>query len=136
MTGLFLLCTAVPAQWLLLSGNFWSAVFAPVVQSVAFVALIDGAARGFGGAAGRVLLWRPLLWTGQISYGLYLLHNFSHWWAPRILRQLTRYRLSYFPTEILNVLYLVALSFAAAIASWYLLERPLNRLKGRLAYVP
>ncbi len=132
--GLLLLVVAVPAELLLCSVNFWSAVFAPTLQAIAFVALIDGAARGFRGAVGSVLLWRPLLWIGQISYGLYLLHNFSHWWAPRILRQLTRYRLSYFPNEFLHVLFLTALSFGAAITSWYLLERPLNRLKSRLGY--
>jgi len=63
-----------------------------------------------------------------------LLHNFSHWWAPRILRQLTHYRMAYLPSETLNLIYLTALSFGAATLSWYLLERPLNRLKSRIAY--
>jgi peptidoglycan/LPS O-acetylase OafA/YrhL len=132
--GLILLVTIVPILLLLPPDTGWSIVLGPVVQAVAFAALIDGAARGFSGVTGAVLTWRPLLWTGQISYGLYLLHNFSHWWAPRIMRQLTRYRQAYFASEILHVLYLTGLSFAAAALSWYLLERPLNRLKSHFRY--
>ena len=110
-------------------------VLSPALQAVAFAALIDGAARGFTGVTGAILTWRPLIWIGQISYGLYLTHNFAHWFAPRLLRQLTHYRLSYFPSETLHVAFLLAISFAAATASWYLIERPFNRLKDRLASV-
>ena len=132
--GLVLLVTALPAQWLFFSDSRWSTVLTPVVQSLAFVALVDGAARGFRGPAGAMLTWRPLLWTGRISYGLYLFHNFSHWWAPRVMRQLTHYRQAYFASEPMHVLFLFALSFGAATLSWYLLERPLNHLKGLLCY--
>jgi len=132
--GLALLVTIVPILLLLPPDKPWAIVLGPIAQAVGFTALVDGAARGFSGVAGAVLMWRPLLWTGQISYGLYLLHNFSHWWAPRIMRQLTHYRQAYFTNEILHVLYLIALSFAAATMSWYLLERPLNRLKSHFRY--
>jgi peptidoglycan/LPS O-acetylase OafA/YrhL len=110
-------------------------IFSPALQAFAFAAVIDGAARGFTGATGAFLTWRPLVWIGQISYGLYLTHNFAHWLAPRLLRQLTHYRLSYFPSETLHIALLLAISFAAATASWYLIERPFNRLKDRLAAV-
>ncbi len=110
-------------------------VLSPALQAFAFAAVIDAAARGFTGATGALLTWRPLLWIGQISYGLYLTHNFAHWLAPRLLRQLTHYRLSYFPSETLHVAFLLAISFTAATASWYLIERPSNRLKDRLAAV-
>jgi peptidoglycan/LPS O-acetylase OafA/YrhL len=132
--GLILLVTVVPVLLLPPPATSWAIVLGPVAQAVGFAALVDGAARGFGGAAGAVLRWRPLVWTGQISYGLYLLHNFSHWWAPRIMRQLTHYRQAYFSNEILHVLYLTGLSFAAASLSWYLLERPFNRLKSHFRY--
>lgn len=134
ITGLVLLFTVVPVGWLLSPGGLCGGVLLPMAESLAFVVLIDGAARGFGGFTGAVLTSRPLLWIGQISYGLYLLHNFSHWWAPRVMRQLTHYRQAYFANELLHVLFLVALSFCAATISWFLLERPLNRLKSRLGY--
>ncbi len=108
-------------------------VFAPALQAFAFAALIDGAALGFTGFTGRLLSWTPLIWVGQISYGVYLYHNNAHWLGPRILRQLTHYRLAYFPSEALHVAYLTMLALFFASASWYLIERPLVRLKERAA---
>jgi len=108
-------------------------VLSPAFQALGFAAVIDGAARGFTGVTGAVLSWRPLIWIGQISYGLYLTHNFAHWLAPRLLRQLTHYRLSYFPSETLHVALLFAISFTTAVASWYMIECPFNRLKNRFA---
>ncbi|HZP59182.1 MAG TPA: acyltransferase [Opitutaceae bacterium] len=122
--------------WLCPPTMRWAVVLGPALQAAGFAALVDGAARGFGGVAGVLLTWRPLLWTGQISYGLYLLHNFSHWWAPRIMRQITHYRQAYFSSEVMHVLYLIALSFVAAALSWYLLERPVNRFKRHFHYAP
>jgi peptidoglycan/LPS O-acetylase OafA/YrhL len=109
-------------------------VLSPFVQALAFAALVHRAALGFDGALGRILTWAPLLWIGKISYGLYLVHNFAHWWGPRVLRQLTQYRMAYLPSETAHVCYLVALSFIGATLSWYLLEAPLNRLKNRFSY--
>lgn len=108
-------------------------VAAPALQAFAFAALVDQAALGFTGVAGRCLTWRPLIWVGQISYAIYLYHNNAHWLGPRILRNLTDYRVAYLPNEILHVLYLSGLTLAAATASWFLLERPLSRMKDRLA---
>jgi peptidoglycan/LPS O-acetylase OafA/YrhL len=133
--GFTLLVTVVPVILVSPATHWLVILLGPVAFAAGFAALVDGAARGFGGAVGAVLTWRPLLWTGQISYGLYLVHNFSHWWAPRIMRQLTHYRYSYFPSEILHVLYMIGLSFAAASLSWYLLEAPLNRLKLHFRYI-
>ncbi len=50
--------------------------------SIAFLWLVAGAWRGFGGP-GRVLNWKPLCWIGTISYGMYLLHNFTGLLLPR-----------------------------------------------------
>ena len=133
--GLVVLLVGVPLQLAFFSGTTIASILAPLVQSIAFVVLIDGAARGIGGRLGKALSWKPLVWMGGISYGLYLLHNFSHWWAPRILRQLTGYRLSYFSNELAQISYLIALTFGAAVVSYYVIERPINRLKHRLSYV-
>lgn len=109
-------------------------VFIPSLQAFAFAALVDGAATGFTGLAGRVFLWTPFLWVGRVSYGVYLYHNNAHWLGPRILHKLTDYQTAYFSSELLHVLYLSALSLAAAAVSWFVLERPLNRLKDRLPF--
>jgi peptidoglycan/LPS O-acetylase OafA/YrhL len=70
---------------------------------------------------GRWLTWSPLLFVAKISYGLYLWHSlvFS---APQIdvLPQPIRSWVEW------------TLSFALAVASWYLLERPISRkFRGR-----
>lgn len=71
----------------------------------------------------RLFEWGPLVYTGKISYGLYL----WHWIWTQIL----------YPT--LGLAYIsptmaglgTALSFATATLSYYLLERPIMRLKDR-----
>lgn len=133
IAGLVLLPFALAAPLILPAGSLARVTLVPVLQAFAFAALIDGAALGFTGICGRILAWAPLLWIGRISYGIYLYHNNAHWLGPRVLRQLTHYRMAYFSSETLHVLYLSLLSIAAATVSWFVLERPLNILKDRLA---
>jgi peptidoglycan/LPS O-acetylase OafA/YrhL len=126
---LALACTlAAPPPW-----QGLLTVVGPALQAFAFAALVEGAAIGFAGPVGALLTWRPLLWLGSISYGVYLFHNDAHWIGPRILRQLTRYETAYLPSEWLHVAYLVLLSILAAAASWWFVERPILRLKSRFA---
>lgn len=69
------------------------------------------------GPVSKVLGLRPLAWTGQVSYGLYLWHwPLTVWLVPS--------RVSLGPTA-LNALRLTA-TFAAAALSYYLVERPVR----------
>lgn len=76
----------------------------------------------------RLFTWKPLLYTGRISYGLYLYHAVVFalsdeaafhfgipwgWWAA--------------PTKFL-------LTYLAAACSWWVLEEPLLRLKRYFVY--
>ena len=85
------------------------------------VAIVIVAVLG-GGALGRALSLQPLVWTGTISYGLYLWHWPLNAW-------LVESRVGVGGTA-LNVIRLVV-TFGAATASFYLLERPIRR--GRLS---
>lgn len=102
-----------------------SAVFA-----VTAVVLIAGAMQP--GLLSRLLSFRPLVWIGRISYGLYLWHwPITVWLVPS--------RVSLDDTA-LNALRLAA-TFAAAIVSYHLVERPIReralRPKGALlAFAP
>ncbi|MDB4929498.1 MAG: hypothetical protein JWM10_1982 [Myxococcaceae bacterium] len=96
-----------------------------------FFALIDAAARGFGGPLGAVLASRPLRYIGQISYGIYLLHTFVQGAARGFgdpWRALYRDEVAWFPIACATVV-------AVASATWVLFERPINALKRRLPYV-
>lgn len=86
------------------------------------------AAQGFQGAIGRLLGSAPLVYLGQISYGLYLLHKP----IPSILRA---YGIdtNEIPAGIGFLLYTV-LAILAASLSWFLFEGPINRLKRNFPY--
>ncbi|HEV7798771.1 MAG TPA: acyltransferase, partial [Pyrinomonadaceae bacterium] len=68
------------------------------------------------------LRWRVLGWFGKISYGLYLWH-----WL--VVRSTSFYYLGYWEPWAR-----LALAVAIAAASFYLVERPFNRLKTRFSF--
>jgi peptidoglycan/LPS O-acetylase OafA/YrhL len=79
----------------------------------------------------RPLRIAPIAYIAQISYGIYLLHRL----APRVLRW-TSGKLDLHlktPYGVDSFLALAVLSIALATLSWYLFEKPLMRLKDRLA---
>lgn len=74
------------------------------------------------GTVARVLGFRPLVWMGQLSYGLYI-------WHYPIFRQFTRFDWAPFVVTLAKL----ALTFAVASASYYWLEMPFLRLKSRFS---
>ena len=91
--------------------------------------LIEKASRGFSGKA-KILLENPLvLYTGKISYGLYVYHNFM---LAIVLYFLTK--TTPVPDYRLVAILSFATTFATAIASWHLIERPLSQLKNRFSF--
>jgi peptidoglycan/LPS O-acetylase OafA/YrhL len=93
--------------------------------AIVFAWMVGRAARGWTGAAGSVMSWRPLVFLGRISYGIYLYHTVALWLlAQRGGQMRLRYAVA---------LYTIA-TIVAAMASWYLLERPINSLKRFVPY--
>ena len=70
---------------------------------------------------GRVLSWRPLVVIGMMSYGVYL------WHFPVMVSIDQMYGLGSFPAAATSLLITAVL----VTASYYLLEKPFLRLKGR-----
>jgi len=74
------------------------------------------------GGVRRVLRWGPVAWVGALSYGLYLWHKNLLDRVPGWLHR---------PPQLTPVLVVVAAGFlfglAAAAASWYLLEQPVQK---------
>jgi peptidoglycan/LPS O-acetylase OafA/YrhL len=88
-----------------------------------FFWVVDAAANGVQGVTKRILEWKPLLYIGRISYGLYVFHLL----VPEILPYEAP------PSGIARFLYVTATTLALASLSRYLLERPFNHLKERLS---
>lgn len=113
-----------PADWLRLGleDTAWAVLGAWV---------IDRAAGGVGGAVGRVLSFRPLVYLGRISYGVYLIHLF----VPDLLYRLTSPAGLPYPTRNPGIfLVFSTISIALAAMSWHWYEAPINRLKRRFPY--
>jgi peptidoglycan/LPS O-acetylase OafA/YrhL len=72
--------------------------------------------------SGRVLNWRPLAFVGVLSYSIYL------WQQPFLNRASTSFACT-FPQALLFV-------FAAALASYGLVEKPFLKLRQRTARAP
>ena len=74
------------------------------------------------GAYGRVLCWRPVRWTGEVSYGIYLWHVLVLYLLTEGLRP---EQVDVWPT--LGATFAITLVIASA--SFVLLERPVQRLQ-------
>jgi peptidoglycan/LPS O-acetylase OafA/YrhL len=132
---------------------FLSAVFLDLAATLTFIWLVAAAATRIRGPVGRILEIQSLLYLGRISYGLYLYHAFApnalkaallyfgveltSWDAPRVLYDPI---VAVFPqnaskmTALIMVMTYGVLTVVAASLSWFLWERPLNRLRRFVRY--
>ncbi|WP_116811768.1 acyltransferase family protein [Steroidobacter cummioxidans] len=81
--------------------------------------VLDRYMRHPGTIVGAIMNWKPVAYVGTISYSLYL-------WQ----------QLAMFNTWNLSWLEQIVFSFAAAIASYYLVEKPFLRLRKRFEVAP
>ena len=96
-----------------------------------FLSITLGAAQGFKGSAGKLLSSRLMVYIGQISYGLYLFHNFVPYFTERLFQ--------YCGIEITNSGLLLTINLFVLLVvssvSWRFFESKLNRFKDRFPYV-
>jgi peptidoglycan/LPS O-acetylase OafA/YrhL len=95
--------------------------------------LVAATGRGFSGWVGRVLEFKPFIYIGKISYGLYVYHNFM----PLLLITIMPYFGLKYPGQGSRgfVLASIATLIVASI-SWHIIERPLNKLKDSIRFDP
>jgi peptidoglycan/LPS O-acetylase OafA/YrhL len=89
-----------------------------VLTAVAAIAVIAPVALDQDGAVARLLAWRPLVWLGVISYGVYLWH-----WPVFLV--LNGARIGWTGPSLFAVRCIATLALAAA--SWWLIEQPIRR---------
>lgn len=122
----------------------WTADCQQILQSLAALFLCLPAVFGAQDRGGvrAFLRWRPVAFIGTVSYGVYLWHEgwLTKWidWTGRAsLGDLVTghgpYRASTFP--LIMVLTLAG-AVACATLSYYLVERPMLRLKDRMPHLP
>lgn len=121
-----------------LVAGMWAGPHSPIVSRLVdtlavlpMAALTAYAFTGFRGLAGRVLKWGPLLYIGRISFGIYLWHSYVVFALFQRAARLNP-RLGGRGTTLLVVG--SALSIALASVSWFVIERPFNRLKRLFPY--
>jgi peptidoglycan/LPS O-acetylase OafA/YrhL len=100
-------------------------------EAFVFCWLVEGASRGFGGSAGRLLEWRPIVYLGKISYGIYLFHYFV---PPALSKAAAWLGVDYSQRGSLNFLVASLVTVAIASLSWRLFEGPINDLKRHFSY--
>jgi peptidoglycan/LPS O-acetylase OafA/YrhL len=104
----------------------------PVLWALIFVWLINRASLGFTGVGAKILEFKPLLYTGKISYGIYVYHPFVYVLLP-ILFYRTDIDFFLLP-RLLQFGLLVGTTIGMAALSWHFLESPINSLKNRFTY--
>lgn len=138
----------IAAKWLAHSSsaadphNIFTDVWERLAASTFGFFLIGRAILGFGGPMKWFLEHSVSQYLGQISYGIYLFHNFVynvyHTPATHFVPRLWRKLVSWFPlldaTYAFQFAYFTAITVGLATVSWYLIEKPINRLKDRFAY--
>lgn len=97
--------------------------------SFVFVVLVEKTARGFKGKTKTVMENPVVLYVGRISYGLYVYHNFM---LAIVLYYLLKW--TAVPDYRLVAVLATVSTFATAIVSWHVIERPLAQLKNRSSF--
>ena len=90
----------------------------------------------------RLFEWRPLVYIGQISYGIYIYHNFIyneyHSSPNNPFLQISNNIIGKFGHgflgESIKILFLYGLVVLVATLSWFLIEKPINKLKSKYGY--
>lgn len=122
--------------------NVFNDVWLGLVASLLGFFLIGKAVIGYTGPLKWLLQNRVSVYLGQISYGLYLYHNFVYNFyhtpatnlAVRIWNRAVRELPPLNDFVALKLAYYFMLTVVVASLSWFLIEKPINALKDKFTY--
>lgn len=103
----------------------------PTVVALFYVWLINRAAIGIGGIFGKFLEFKPLVFIGKISYGIYVIHYFM---SALFMKIFEYFDLTGKVPISVEILLKAMVTFALAITAWFWIEQPINNLKHRFGY--
>lgn len=99
-------------------GSHTTAILLSPLMNLCIALLIEASTRHADSFAGRLLNWKPIAFIGVLSYSLYL-------WQPLFFDRHSDAWMDAFPQNLM-------LAFLAALASWFLIERPFLGLRRKL----
>jgi peptidoglycan/LPS O-acetylase OafA/YrhL len=99
--------------------------------ALVFCWLIGSASRGFAGPFGRLLEWRPIVYLGKISYGIYIFHLLV---PLAFARAAPHLGVTYENSGFVNFITTSLVTFGVAALSWQVFEGPINGLKRHFRY--
>lgn len=97
------------------------------INGLFFFWLLERSARGFRGILGMVLEFKPLVYLGKISYGIYIYHSFVA--AVIVPNSLSYLGISYPRSIWLQFGLNTITTIMVAMLSWQCIEQPINNLK-------
>lgn len=120
--------------------NFWSIVLERISGAMIAFFMIALSIREEKWLLSKFLIFQPIFYLGQISYGLYLYHNLVMNYYHDTNNTIWYYLSQYLPDyqfEIVNftwMKFLVSFIILVVIASfsWFVIEKPINKYKNRI----
>jgi peptidoglycan/LPS O-acetylase OafA/YrhL len=98
------------------------------ISGILACGFIEGALYGFPGPISRLLGWKPLVYLGRISYGLFVYHFFM----PPLLRPFSHaLPIEWWEGGLRALLVYSAATVAVAALSWRFIEQPISAFKER-----
>ena len=104
--------------------GIWYATFGPLSLGVVTAALVLTLWQRPSWLVSRCFGLRPFAYFGQISYGLYLFHPNCIGWSSHYFGR----------SNLVSAWVGLFVTFAAAMLSWHIFEKPINALKNRVGY--
>jgi peptidoglycan/LPS O-acetylase OafA/YrhL len=102
-----------------------------LASGMIFCWLVSSAGLGFKGIPGNILEFKPLIYLGKITYGIYVYHNLTPLFLIFIFKQIG---IPYQVPSFLNYVLSTVLTIVLASLSWHLFELPINNLKRYFQY--